>query len=199
MSKKHGKTRQNPVKHWPGPIPRAPTHVRTVSRTHHTPGTPPLHHGPQCTGSTALSSGSTARTRSPGFFRIQSATHNTDLSKTDTFLRGQKRPVQNDTFLSKSLPNPHINSRKCRFCCFWLKSAIFSVFRDTSGFDGFSPFLRYQVFPRVLTKKWCFWRIFMKNPKNHQNGQNVTDKPDIWEMVRNVRILTIFWHFWHFP
>ena len=75
-------TAGNAVSGGPGPVPRAPTRDRTVSRYHHVPGTPPpVHHhhvhydqGVRCT--TVVLRGS------PGFFRIQWSAHNTDLFKT---------------------------------------------------------------------------------------------------------------------
>ena len=81
------------------------------------------------------------------------------------FLDGQNGPVKNDTFLPKSLPNPHSILQKCHFCHFWWFSVNFDTFLDTTGFSRFSLFFMSQVFPRVFTKITVFQENHWKSLK----------------------------------
>ena len=79
----------------------------------------------------------------------------------------------------------------CHFWPFWLKSAIFGVFLDTSGFWlFFTDFHRFGHvrFPngnwRKVSKFTKKCRNSRKSVKKHENDENVTDRSDIWEMSK---------------
>ena len=145
-------THQGPH-HSPYPLPRVHHHHAPRWSTTSWPGTPLA---------------SAARTGSPGFFRIQSRSHNTELSKTDTFLIVKNRPVKNELFWHFAY----------LILITFYKSAVFALFAEkhhfwhfswhlwfTTVFSRFSPFLRSQVFPRDLRKMTKFNNILRKTLK----------------------------------
>ena len=77
----------------------------------------------------------------------------------------QKGPVKNDTFCTKSLPNPHSFWQKCHFCHFCWKTLILVIFWRHHWFmrfftvSGLSGFLMGKV-QKVQNDK--------KNSENHE-------------------------------
>ena len=107
----------------------------------HTPGTPP----PPTRSQYCTRCVSGARDR---FTRLLLDTMSRPQYRTGQnwhFFNSQKPTCQNWHFREKSRPNPHNFWRKCHFWRFWRILTKMTTFRDTSGFHGFSLFLRCQV------------------------------------------------------
>ena len=112
------------------------------------------------------------RTGSPGFFRIQSEAQNTDLSKTTTFLIGQKP-------LFKTGQNAKTDRLRGWKFPFLTKMAILTVF------DCF-------------WRKWRFWRFLTVFGGFYCSG-NVRFSLGLWEFYRIIKKMSKKCHFRHFP
>ena len=136
----------------PGPVPRGPTKVRTMSAPTHYPGTtttmPSVHPVPYTPQHVSHSPGE-AHQASFGYSRKPKI----PICAKPPLFWCQKLTCQNWHFLRKSLPKPHSFWQNPHFWHFWRKWWFLTTFRDTTGLRRVFTVSEVSGFPIEMSKK----------------------------------------------